>query len=317
MLYPGSLSLSRRLWLSSMLLHAVWHAVWMLGCNDSNRAAIEPPAEPAAAPAPATPPNTPEDTRPPATTAAHAEAPRAPAKSGMDPGTLELAAFHAGEAPGRRLPDQHQDDSEDTAPGKYGPRKGRFQLTYYWMADEKRRKSRRKVRLYNKDCKPIAKVSSTFAARLELEGTGMLSDGRVVNVAGTCKCDKSPCFFVVNEDHKRWGVGVGDRPLSPFRSVAVDPSLVSIGANLYIPELDGLVMPGAPPWGGFVHDGCVIADDRGGGVAGKQLDFFMVRRPYYDAFHRRHRLTQVTVHAGGDRCARERKNVLPADRNSI
>lgn len=40
-------------------------------------------------------------------------------------------------------------------------------------------------------------------------------------------------------------------------------------------------MPGRSPWGGFVHDGCVIADDTGGGIDGNQLDLFVGRRGYY------------------------------------
>ena len=38
---------------------------------------------------------------------------------------------------------------------------------------------------------------------------------------------------------------------------------------------------GRSPWGGFVHDGCVVADDTGGGIDGNQLDLFVGRRGYY------------------------------------
>lgn len=198
-----------------------------------------------------------------------------------------------------------------------GKHLGRFALTYYWIAHEKKRRGKRTTRIYAPGCEPIAKVSREFAARLAREGTGKLEDGRVVNVAGPCECEYSPCFFHLDDEKSRFGVGVLERPLSPFRSVAVDPSLVTIGKRLYIPELDGLPMPGTPPWGGFVHDGCVVADDRGGAVQGQQIDFFMVRKVYYQAFHRRHRLRQITVHDGGKYCREQHANMVPADRNAI
>jgi hypothetical protein len=77
-------------------------------------------------------------------------------------------------------------------------------------------------------------------------------------------------------------------------------------------------MPGAKPWGGFVHDGCVIAHDTGGGVRGKQLDFFMAQRHHYASFDRRHRLKQVSVFDGASRCEKKGATVVAsANRNSI
>ncbi len=198
-----------------------------------------------------------------------------------------------------------------------GKQLGSFALTYYWIADERARRGKRKTRIYDPVCEPIARVSESFAARLAREGTGRLHDGRIVNVAGPCECEYSPCFFHLDDEKSRFGVGVLERPLSPFRSVAVDPSYVTIGKRLYIPELDGLPMPGTPPWGGFVHDGCVVADDRGGAVEGQQIDFFMVRKVYYQAFRRRHRLKQIMVHDGGKYCREQHANTAPTDRNAI
>jgi len=205
--------------------------------------------------------------------------------------------------------------SEDTpAAPELGPMLGSFEITYYWMAREARDKGPATVQLYGRKCKPLAVVSKSFAARLATEGTGMLRDGRVVNTSGTCPCESS-CFFVVPRNN-RWGVGVGKRPLSPFRSVAVDPRAIPIGSMLYIPELDGLTMPGRKPWGGFVHDGCVMADDRGGGVRGHQLDFFTGRRTHYNALYRRHRLKSVTVYDGTGRCEKHGRHVVAVNRNS-
>ncbi|MCG8420930.1 MAG: 3D domain-containing protein [Proteobacteria bacterium] len=208
------------------------------------------------------------------------------------------------------------DKAETMPPEQAAPQPlGNFQFTYYWIARQQK-DIKPEVQLYTSDCKPLAKVSKKFARQLSREGTGKLRDGRVINVSGSCDCEHSPCYFVPNR-RKRWGVGVGKRALSPFRSVAVDPATVSIGTLLYVPELDGLTMPGRQPWGGFVHDGCVIADDRGGNVQGKQLDFFAVKKSHYHALYRRHRLTQVTVFEGSSRCQQVGKKLIPVNRNSI
>jgi 3D (Asp-Asp-Asp) domain-containing protein len=186
-----------------------------------------------------------------------------------------------------------------------GRRMGEFKLTYYWMAKERDLEGGPERVLYTaKGCQPVATVTAGFARRLDIEGTGQLRDGRVINRAGPCDCPGLQCYFVVAK-HKRWGVGVGKKPLSPFRTVAVDPRQVPLGTMLYIPELDGLTMPGREPWGGFVHDGCVLAGDRGAGVEGNQLDFFVAQRVNYALLNHRHRLKKVTVFEGSVRCQRK------------
>jgi 3D (Asp-Asp-Asp) domain-containing protein len=180
-----------------------------------------------------------------------------------------------------------------------GDRLGNFKLTYYYLPTETG--GGRRVQLFDKGCRRVARVAASFEKVLRMQGGGKLSDGRMLTYSGRCSCPRSPCYRVGRSSHT-WGTGVSERPLAPFRSVAVDPSMVSIGQVLYIPELDGLTMPGAAPWGGFVHDGCVVADDQGGGIRGRQVDFFTARRNHYTALDRRHRLQRVTVFDGGERC---------------
>ena len=132
--------------------------------------------------------------------------------------------------------------------------------------------------LYSNSCEPLAEVSPEFAAELSLQGTGKLRDGRVLNIWGNCSCPRSPCFKVTEH---QWGSAGNGRPLQPFRTVAVDPKVVKPGSLLYVPLLEGRLMPGRAPWGGFVHDGCVVADDTGGGIGGNRLDLFVGRKAYY------------------------------------
>jgi 3D (Asp-Asp-Asp) domain-containing protein len=106
----------------------------------------------------------------------------------------------------------------------------------------------------------------------------------------------------VDADHP-WGVGVQNRALVPYRSVAVDSDVIAYGTALYVVEFDGVHMPGDAPWGDFVHDGCVSADDTGGSIIGMHIDFFAALRTSYYDLDARLGLNDVTLHEGGDRCA--------------
>jgi 3D (Asp-Asp-Asp) domain-containing protein len=179
---------------------------------------------------------------------------------------------------------------------------GSFQMTFYYVAEESsvgRPKAKQtqtedvelaattgdqQIKIFKSSCEPITEVSREFASQLALQGTGKLRDGRLLNVSGHCSCEFSPCFKVTET---KWGTAGTGRALQPFRTVAVDPKRVKLGSLLHIPELEGRTMPGRAPWGGFVHDGCVVADDTGGGIKGKQLDLFVGRKAYYQGLKAR------------------------------
>ncbi|MND06154.1 hypothetical protein D3C83_273680 [compost metagenome] len=61
-------------------------------------------------------------------------------------------------------------------------------------------------------------------------------------------------------------------------------------------------MPGEAPWGAFVHDGCVSADDTGGAIIGKHIDWFVAQKSGYSTLDAKLGLTEVTVHQGGALC---------------
>jgi len=176
------------------------------------------------------------------------------------------------------------------------------------------------VTLYNgRDCSPIAEVTPEFASALALQGTGKLRDGRVINVFGRCKCGQTRSCYTVTG--RKWGTAGTGRALDPFRTVAVDPAQVKLGSLLYIPALDGLTMPGRAPVGGFKHDGCVAADDTGGGIDGKQLDLFVARHAFYIGLARRggsHSWSKhVRVLDGKNRCERKGGRVHRIDAAAI
>ncbi len=184
-----------------------------------------------------------------------------------------------------------------------GPGLGRFQLTFYWVAEEREAPAPPQTFVFDSRCLPVASVSLRFLRQLAMEGTGLLTDGRLLNFEGRCVCswEGVACFKEV-VDERQWGIGVDDRALVPFRSVAVDNAVIPTGARLYVPDLEGLAMPGAPPWGGFVHDGCLVADDRGGAIDGLKLDFFVGQRALYKLVDRDLHRPTVRVYDGGSRC---------------
>ena len=127
------------------------------------------------------------------------------------------------------------------------------------------------VELYTREGLFFGRVQERFACSLRLEGSGLMMDDRIVNYTGPCKYGYGTCFEQLDVSQHPFGRGAGQRPLIPFKSVAVDPRVIAIGEPLYIPEFDGLVLPD-----GSIHDGCVRADDTGGGIKKRKMDFFVV-----------------------------------------
>lgn len=92
-------------------------------------------------------------------------------------------------------------------------------------------------------------------------------------------------------------VGVKNDPLVPFVSVAVDPEVIPLGTRLYVKELDGAPLPS-----GGHHDGCVVAQDVGSKIKGRDIDWYVALKASYQYLDKLLQLTHVTVHDGGARC---------------
>jgi 3D domain len=175
-----------------------------------------------------------------------------------------------------------------------------FALRFYWLAvEDGYHPDEEHVPLYNRSGFFIGTYPAPFVASLRMEGSGVLGDGRVINYAGRCRYGVGTCYEPLDEEEFPFGRGAGRRPLVPFKSVAVDPRLVALGEPLYIPEFDGHIMPD-----GSVHDGCVRADDTGGNIKMRKMDFFVVSyqnfRLLLDALDG---LDSVTPHIEHPRCA--------------
>lgn len=143
-------------------------------------------------------------------------------------------------------------------------------LRFYWIAKQDDFAEHDEVPLYTPEGWFLGAYPDRFVKALLMEGTGLLADGRVVNYSGRCQYGTGTCYQALDEDYP-FGRGAGRRPLVPFRSIAVDRRLIAIGEPLYVPEFDGLVLPD-----GSHHDGCVRADDTGGNIKKREMDFFVV-----------------------------------------
>jgi 3D (Asp-Asp-Asp) domain-containing protein len=193
------------------------------------------------------------------------------------------------------------DAGVDAPVGQPGASLGDFELTFYWVTTEDEFSGPKDTDLFDSSCTLLATVASAFASSLALEGTGRLSDGRLLNYSGSCSCPTSPCYLEVDAAHP-WGIGVQNKALVPFRSFAVDKDEIPYGTRLYVPALDGVSMPGDAPWGAFAHDGCVSADDTGGAIVGKHVDWFVALKTHYQTLDGQLGLSNVTIHEGGTRC---------------
>ena len=148
-----------------------------------------------------------------------------------------------------------------------------FEFTYYWVAN---RPSGDPNQVTLRDCSGNFLTYASYAwrddVRMEMTGRFHASDGTpvVFNDAGGCWKKMSSYYD--------WGMGVpspisgNSYKLRPFRSIAVDKSVLSIGKWYYVKELDGVKMPS--PRSTLTHDGCVRAVDQGYGIWGKHIDFF-------------------------------------------
>ena len=96
---------------------------------------------------------------------------------------------------------------------------------------------------------PIAVVTTDFVTAIAQEGIGKLSDGRIVVLGAG-----GGCYDV---SASQWGVGSSGRPLEQFRSISVHPGDIGMGRWIWVPQMEGVTMPGDAE----AHDGCVRVDD--------------------------------------------------------
>lgn len=137
---------------------------------------------------------------------------------------------------------------------------GAVKVTYYWVLLEEKFKGEADSAVLDGKGNEIGKFPKEFVKQLKIEGTGKLKDGRVINTVGSGRFD-----FVA----AAYGMGVKGYHLIPFKSIAVDKSLIPIGSKIFIEEAVGAKLPD-----GSVHDGIFYAHDVGSGIKDMHIDIF-------------------------------------------
>ncbi len=167
---------------------------------------------------------------------------------------------------------------------RFGDDAGNFKVTYYWIAFEREHKGAKVAPLIDCQSKVLATVPEAFAKEISLEGTGVLEDGRVLNLNE--RHPEAPlgwCFFVVDRSEAPWGWG-SHVPLHPFRSIAENGHL-PVGEIVFLPDFVGIPVP-APDGGIDFHDGCFVVEDTGYTLEERHIDIFVLAEAHYGKVHR-------------------------------
>lgn len=137
---------------------------------------------------------------------------------------------------------------------------GAVKITYYWVVLEEKFEGEPDTPVFDRKGNEIGRFPKEFVRQLKIEGTGKLRDGRVINATG-----KGRFAFV----DAAFGMGVKGYHLIPFKSIAVDESIIPIGSKVFIREAVGAKLPD-----GSIHDGIFYAHDVGSGIKGMHIDIF-------------------------------------------
>jgi len=188
-----------------------------------------------------------------------------------------------------------------------------YKMTFYWLAYESEYANEPyTVDIYTRRGFPLGRFPQVFVFELKLEGSAVLRNGQVLNYDGRCPYGVGICFQTLEPRTHPLGKGGQGRALLPFRSVAVDPRFVPLGTPIYLPEVRGLLLPD-----GTHHDGCVRAEDTGGGIKRKELDLFVESYANYRFLDEQFGGTaHVTPHVEEPRCEYLRSTDAVLDRKS-
>jgi len=180
---------------------------------------------------------------------------------------------------------------------------GRFYNSYYYVASEAdyvRHRIDNVIR--DMEGKVLARVSTAFKRAVSVEGSGKLRDGRMINYADKVKGEVR--FFVTPNP---WGTGAGACALEPFRTVAVDPKRIPLGAVVRIDETVGMPLPD-----GSIHDGLWRAEDIGGAIKENRIDLFVGERAHgpvldrHQIFYLRALTVRLAAPPPVDSCAKKK-----------
>jgi 3D (Asp-Asp-Asp) domain-containing protein len=144
---------------------------------------------------------------------------------------------------------------------------GKFKTTFYWIVEEEDYPSGRNA-LYDKQGKLVGRFGWRFIRDFKIEAAARLKDGRCISyLKGANRVMVSDSFM-----------GYGGYKLAELKSIAVDPRIIPLGARVYVPQAEKVVVKGKR-LSGIFH-----AHDIGSAVKGKHIDVFVGPKENIEAF---------------------------------
>ncbi len=134
---------------------------------------------------------------------------------------------------------------------------GKFKVTFYWIIRESDYDGPKDTPLYLENGKLLGDFDYDFVQAFKKEACAELKGGKLISYM-----KRVNRVGVVREF-----LGVNGYTISPFKSIAVDPSVIATGSKLYIPALT--TMKERP------HNGIVYAHDIGSMINGNSIDIFV------------------------------------------
>lgn len=148
---------------------------------------------------------------------------------------------------------------------------GLLRPSFYWVALETKETAKKSKKLFDEAGNLLTAITPTYYKKLAMEGTGKLLNGKIINFKsrrqnadGTIEILWRFC-----PADAPFGYGLEDLKLVPYRSVAVDLTVIPLGSKVFIPAAVGVKLPD-----GSRHDGYFTAVDIGDLIKDKKIDIF-------------------------------------------
>ena len=143
----------------------------------------------------------------------------------------------------------------------------------------------------------IVQEPKDLVKKISMEGSGFLQDGRLINLAND-KGYPNSRFFIVDQSKYPWGMDSRGKALGELKTIAVDPNLVALGTNVYIPAFDGLRLQN-----NTIHNGCFIAGDTSYSFSGAHIDIFTGKESNYQYIDNKlNEVEVISIQVGGSKC---------------
>lgn len=128
-------------------------------------------------------------------------------------------------------------------------------LTYYWTAHpEDYNSGGKKVTIKTCSGKNIATVPEAYADALVMEGSGVISKSKIVNLGG-CSCSSDyKCFMELDANKEPFGLTSYGTSLQPFITIAAND--LKRDTKIFVPAVEGWNIPGT----GKKHNGCLLVN---------------------------------------------------------